>query len=115
MSGGVADESGYRVAGGMLHEEKELRADFRAEALIEEAYCRLSAGILKLLKDLHGRLQQSGEFAPVVDAGPPYASTLDITTDFASFMAESSSIPNRSGSETWTKEERPSPDSLIIG
>ena len=60
-------------------QEEQWKPDFRAEALIYEAYCRLSAGIRKFLKDLHGRLQQSGEFAFVVDAGIPYPSTLDIT------------------------------------
>ena len=58
--------------------------------------------LLKFLKDLYDHLQQPGEFAP--DAGLPYPSTLDITWEFASFMAESSSIPNRSSMETWTKE-----------
>ena len=43
---------------------------------------------MKFLKDLRGHVQQSGEFTPVVDAGPPYPSTLDTTIDFASFMAE---------------------------
>ena len=57
---------------------------------------------------IHGCLQKSEEFAPVDYASPPYPSTLHITTDFANFMAESSSIPNRSSRETWIKEERPS-------
>ena len=73
------------------------------------------AGFLKFLKDLHGCLQQLGEFAPVNYASPPHLSTLDITTDFTSFMVESSSIPNRSTMETYTKEEQPSTDLPIIG
>ena len=44
---------------------------------------------MKFRTDLHDRLQQLGKSAPVDDVVLPSPSILDITSEFAGFMAES--------------------------
>ena len=79
------------------------------------------AELLKFLEDLHDCLQQTGESAPINDAGSSFPSTLDIAVsllapwlNLLAFQIETQQKPEPRRQNFLKLKERSSPDTLYI-